>query len=98
MGLGLREGCRALVGVGIQVGLPITAYAFLLSYEANWGNFWIQQFSLQVIDWVGIVVSIWILLPLISPLWLKHFRFGLAEWLRRSMSYGNGQPMRVRVA
>ncbi len=29
-----------------------------------------------------------------SRAWLSHFRFGPAEWLWRSLSYGRGQPMR----
>jgi len=29
-----------------------------------------------------------------SPLWLKHFRFGPAEWIWRSLSYWRLQPMR----
>lgn len=151
-----------LVGLGFGLGVPITAFAFWLSYNAGWGNFWIQQFSLQVINWVGIivalgwmgavilacrtgclswmgrslaavgrmalsnyllhsllctfifygfglglygsvervgqmgiVVSIWALQLLISPLWLRHFRFGPMEWLWRTLSYGKVQPLRV---
>lgn len=29
-----------------------------------------------------------------STIWLKHFRFGPAEWLWRSLTYGRAQPMR----
>lgn len=29
-----------------------------------------------------------------SPLWLRHFRFGPAEWLWRSLTYWRRQPMR----
>lgn len=32
-----------------------------------------------------------------SPLWLRHFRFGPAEWLWRSLSYWRLQPMRRTV-
>jgi uncharacterized protein len=32
-----------------------------------------------------------------SPLWLRHFRFGPAEWLWRSLSYWQLQPMRKNV-
>ena len=31
---------------------------------------------------------------LVSPWWLKHFRFGPAEWLWRSLTYRQRQPMR----
>ena len=30
----------------------------------------------------------------LSPLWLSHYRFGPAEWLWRSLTYGQPQPMR----
>jgi uncharacterized protein len=43
----------------------------------------------------GIVVAIWILQLLISPWWLRHFRFGPAEWMWRSLTYKKKQPMRV---
>jgi uncharacterized protein len=29
-----------------------------------------------------------------STVWLEHFRFGPAEWLWRSLTYGRWQPMR----
>jgi uncharacterized protein len=31
----------------------------------------------------------------ISTVWLQHFRFGPAEWLWRSLTYGTRQPMRL---
>ena len=40
------------------------------------------------------VFVIWVVLLLISPLWLARFRFGPAEWLWRSLTYGKAQPMR----
>jgi uncharacterized protein len=30
-----------------------------------------------------------------SPWWLARYRFGPAEWLWRSLTYGKLQPMRV---
>ncbi len=33
----------------------------------------------------------------LSRLWLKRFRFGPAEWLWRSLTYAQRQPMRVRA-
>ncbi|MGD2123240.1 MAG: DUF418 domain-containing protein [Gemmatimonadota bacterium] len=156
---------RTFIAVGLGVGIPITAFAFWMSYSVSWGDFWVQQFTLQVIHWIGIVVSlawigivilacwtgcrswlgrafaavgrtalsnyllqsvictfifygfglglygsvdrtgqagiiagIWILQLLISPLWLRHFRFGPVEWLWRTLSYGRLQPFRVRGA
>ncbi len=36
----------------------------------------------------GIVVAIWVLQLIISPIWLSYFRFGPAEWLWRALTYG----------
>jgi uncharacterized protein len=41
-----------------------------------------------------IVVAVWILQLVLSPLWLRYFRFGPMEWLWRSLSYWRLQPMR----
>ncbi|MBC8423281.1 DUF418 domain-containing protein [bacterium] len=42
-----------------------------------------------------IVVVIWGAQLAWSPLWLRHFRFGPAEWLWRSLSYMRRQPLRA---
>jgi uncharacterized protein len=31
----------------------------------------------------------------VSPIWLRNFRFGPLEWLWRSLTYLERQPMRV---
>jgi uncharacterized protein len=41
---------------------------------------------------IAIVFAIWALQLLISPIWLKHFRFGPLEWLWRSLTYWKVQP------
>ena len=35
---------------------------------------------------------------LVSGWWLRRFRFGPAEWLWRSLTYGSRQPMRIRIS
>lgn len=42
-----------------------------------------------------IVLGIWALQLWLSPIWLRHFRFGPLEWLWRSLTYWKLQPMRV---
>jgi uncharacterized protein len=44
------------------------------------------------------VFGIWILLMIISTLWLKHYRFGPLEWLWRSLTYWRSQPMKKDVS
>ena len=41
-----------------------------------------------------VVAAIWIAQLIWSPLWLRRFRFGPAEWLWRSLTYWKRQPMR----
>lgn len=41
-----------------------------------------------------IVLGIWMLQLWLSPIWLRHFRFGPLEWLWRSLTYWRPQPMR----
>ena len=44
-----------------------------------------------------VVIAIWIAQVIWSPLWLRRFRFGPAEWLWRSLTYWQKQPMRSEV-
>ena len=41
-----------------------------------------------------VVVAIWTVELIWSPIWLKHYRFGPLEWLWRSLTYWERQPMR----
>lgn len=42
-----------------------------------------------------VVAAIWLLQLIVSPLWLRSFRFGPLEWLWRSLTYWKRQPMRI---
>ena len=44
---------------------------------------------------LGFIFGMWALQLYLSPWWLKHYRFGPAEWLWRTMTYRKLQPMRV---
>ena len=41
-----------------------------------------------------LALAIWALQLIVSPLWLKHFRFGPLEWLWRTLTYWKIQPIR----
>lgn len=43
----------------------------------------------------GVVLAVWIVQLVGSPIWLRHFRFGPMEWLWRSLTYWKRQPMRI---
>ena len=45
-----------------------------------------------------IVLAIWAIQLIVSPIWLRHFRFGPVEWLWRSLTYGQLQPMAHKPA
>lgn len=39
-----------------------------------------------------LVIGIWIIQLIVSPIWLKYFLFGPLEWLWRCLTYGRIQP------
>lgn len=41
-----------------------------------------------------VVFAIWIFQLIISPIWLRYFKFGPFEWLWRSLTYWKKQPFR----
>lgn len=41
-----------------------------------------------------VVAGLWIFQLIVSPIWLRHFQFGPAEWAWRSLTYWKKQPMR----
>jgi uncharacterized protein len=50
----------------------------------------LQRFQLYFV-----VIAVWIFQLVASRIWLKYFRFGPAEWLWRSLTYQEKQPMRL---
>lgn len=42
----------------------------------------------------AIVIAVWAVQLIVSPLWLRHHQFGPLEWVWRSLTYGARQPMR----
>jgi uncharacterized protein len=45
----------------------------------------------------SVVLGVWMVQLLLSPIWLRYFRFGPMEWLWRSLTYKAWQPLRVTV-
>ncbi|HTP02298.1 MAG TPA: DUF418 domain-containing protein [Anaerolineales bacterium] len=45
-----------------------------------------------------VVAAIWIFQMIVSPIWLKRFRFGPLEWCWRSLTYWKKQPMRLAAS
>ena len=46
------------------------------------------------VELLGIVVAIWALQVPLSVGWLRYFRYGPVEWLWRTLTYGERQPLR----
>ncbi len=42
-----------------------------------------------------LAIAIYLFQVALSLLWVRRFRFGPAEWLWRSATYGRLQPMRI---
>jgi uncharacterized protein len=56
----------------------------LLGY---WGA--LQRYQLYLI-----VLAVWAIQIVVSPIWLRHFHFGPVEWLWRYLTYGKAPPFR----
>jgi uncharacterized protein len=53
--------------------------------------------KLQRYQLYGVVLFVWAVILVVSPIWLRHFRFGPLEWLWRSLTYWKKQPFRIRA-
>ncbi|MFY4815717.1 DUF418 domain-containing protein, partial [Haloarcula sp. AONF1] len=51
--------------------------------------------SVSRVEAMGIVVGIWAVQIVLSVVWLRYFRFGPVEWVWRTLTYGEAQPMRL---
>lgn len=45
-------------------------------------------------DLTGLNKWVWIVMLIVSPIWLNHFRFGPLEWLWRVLTYMKIQPIK----
>jgi uncharacterized protein len=49
--------------------------------------------SVERVGQFAIVVGVWVVQLIVSPIWLRYFQFGPAEWLWRTLTYFSAQPM-----
>jgi len=85
--------CRALAAVGQMAFTNYLLQSIICTLLFNgYGLGWFGR--VERVGQVGIVLGVWTLQLILSPLWLRRFRFGPAEWLWRSLSYGLRQPFR----
>jgi uncharacterized protein len=50
--------------------------------------------ELQRYELYYVVFGIWVFQLIVSPVWLKYYRFGPLEWVWRSLTYNKRQPLR----
>jgi len=67
-----------------------TVAATTIFYGHGFGLFGSVDRTGQVL----VVLGIWTVQLIVSPIWLRHYRFGPLEWAWRSLTYGEKQPMR----
>ena len=53
--------------------------------------------SVDRLGQVGVVAGVWAAQLIASSLWLRRYRFGPAEWVWRSLTYGIRPPLRSRL-
>ena len=84
---------NSMAAVGRMALTSYVSHSIITSIMFNgfgfglWGTF--ERFELYFV-----VFGIWIFQLIISPIWLKYYRFGPLEWLWRSLTYVKRQPMR----
>ena len=90
-GDGIAAGALAAVGrTALSNYLLQTVLATSIFYGHGLGLFG----SVSRVEMLGVVGAIWAVQVPLSALWLRYFRFGPIEWLWRTATYGEPQPLR----
>jgi uncharacterized protein len=87
----LRRVLAALGRMALTNYLMQTVICITVFYGHGLGLFGYVERKHQVL----IVFAVWAVQLFYSPIWLRYFKFGPAEWVWRSLTYGRRQPMRV---
>jgi uncharacterized protein len=90
----LRARLAAAGQMALSNYLMQTLICSTLFYGYGFGWFgYLERYQILLV-----AVAIWAFQLWVSPLWLRHFRFGPMEWVWRSLTYWKRQPLRQRVA
>jgi uncharacterized protein len=92
---GLLRGLRARLAAVGQMALSNYLMHSLICTTLFYGYGFGLFARLQRIDLLYVVLPIWIVQLIASPIWLRRFRFGPMEWVWRSLTYLKPQPMRL---
>ncbi len=91
---GVAQGlCRRLAAVGRMalsnyISHSLICTLFFFGYGLNY------YAELEFYQIYFVVLVIWAIQLIVSPIWLKYFLFGPLEWLWRSLTYWKLQPMK----
>ena len=89
----LRRASRPLAAVGrtaLSNYLLQTVICTTIFYGHGLGLYG----SVDRVGQLAIVLGVWAVQLTASPLWLRRYRFGPAEWMWRSLTYGERPPFR----
>lgn len=91
----LRPVTRALAAVGQMAFSNYILTSLICTTFFEGYGFGLYN-KLQRYQLYGVVLFIWAVILILSPIWLRHFRFGPLEWLWRSLTYWKKQPFRIQ--
>ena len=83
---------RSIQAVG-QMALTNYLMQSVLMTLIFWGHGLGLAGKLERVEQLMIVIAIWIFQLVLSPIWLRYFRFGPCEWMWRNLSYWRIQPL-----
>lgn len=86
----LRSSLAAVGRMALTNYIAHSVICTTIFYGHGFGYFGYLERTQQL----GVVVAIWLLQLIVSPLWLARYRFGPLEWLWRSLVYQQRQPLR----
>jgi uncharacterized protein len=89
----LRRLTRSLAAVG-QMAFSNYIFQSVITVIVFTGTGFALYGRLQRYQLYYFVAAIWMFQLVVSPIWLRHFRFGPLEWCWRSLTYWRKQPMR----
>ena len=89
----LRRATRPFAAVG-QMALTNYLLQTVICTTIFYGHGFGLFGSVDRLGQFGVVVAVWVVQLIASPLWLQRFRFGPAEWVWRSLTYGTRPPLR----
>jgi uncharacterized protein len=91
----LRPLLRPFAAVGQTALTNYLLTSLLCQILFRWGP-WHLYGRLEYYQYNFVVLGIWVINLILSPLCLHAFQFGPVEWLWRSLNYWKLQPVRIR--